>query len=357
MQNRVERLRKALAEQEVDALITENHENRFYISGFTGSTGWAIITQEEAIFVTDFRYIDQATAEAPLFQVVNNERKAVEAIGQQLERLGVKRLAFEKNHISVGTHEIWKASFSQVELVPTSGLIEDLRLYKDEAEMQIVKQAIKIADDAFTHILGYIRPGVRELDVALELEFFMRKQGAASSAFDIIVASGVRGALPHGRASEKVIQAGEMVTLDFGAYYNGYNSDITRTVSVGEPDPKMREIYEIVLRAQLNGVNKIKPGMTGKEADALTRDIIAEAGYGSAYGHSTGHGLGLEVHEQPNLSAASSTLLRPGMLVTVEPGIYLSDLGGVRIEDDLLITETGCEILTQSTKELLILPV
>ncbi len=357
MENRVERLRKALVEQGVDALITENHENRHYISGFTGSTGWAIITREEAVFVTDFRYVDQATEEAPLFQVINNERKPVEAIGQQLERLGVKRLAFEKNHISVGTHEIWQTSFSQVELVPTSGLIEELRLYKDEGEIKIVKQAMKIADDAFTHILGYIRPGVREIDVALELEFFMRKQGAASSAFDIIVASGVRGALPHGRASEKVIQAGEMVTLDFGAHYKGYNSDITRTVSVGEPNEKMKEIYDIVLRAQLNGVNKIKPGMTGKEADCLTRDIIAEAGFGPAYGHSTGHGLGLEVHEQPNLSAASSIVLKPGMLVTVEPGIYITDLGGVRIEDDVLITENGCEILTHSTKELLILPV
>ncbi|HZG14916.1 MAG TPA: Xaa-Pro peptidase family protein [Candidatus Bathyarchaeia archaeon] len=357
MQGRLERLRKALAEQEVDALITENKENRFYISGFTGSTGWAIITKDEAVFVTDFRYIDQATTEAPAFQVVDNERKALEAIGQQLQKLGVKRLAIEKNHISVGTFESWKEAFSTVELVPTSGLIENLRIYKDASELDIIKQAVKIADDAFAHVLNFIRPGVREIDVALELEFFMRKQGATGVGFDSIVASGVRGALPHGRASEKVIQAGEMVTLDFGAAYKGYNSDITRTVSVGEPSDKMREIYEIVLRAQLNCVNNIKPGMTGKEGDALTRDIIAAAGYGAAYGHSTGHGLGVEVHEQPNLSAVSHTVLQPGMLVTVEPGIYITDLGGVRIEDDVLITESGCEILTQSTKELLILPV
>jgi len=357
MQGRLERLRKALAEQGLDALITENKENRFYISGFTGSTGWAIITRDEAVFVTDFRYIDQATVEAPAFQVVDNERKALEAIGQQLQKLGVKRLAIEKNHISVGTYESWKEAFSNVELVPTSGLIENLRIYKDASELDIIKQAVKIADEAFAHVLNFIRPGVREMDVALELEFFMRKQGATGVGFETIVASGARGALPHGRASEKVIQAGEMVTLDFGAAYKGYNSDITRTVSVGEPSDKMREIYEIVLRAQLNCVNNIKPGMTGKEGDALTRDIIAAAGYGAAYGHSTGHGLGVEVHEQPNLSAVSHTVLQPGMLVTVEPGIYITDLGGVRIEDDVLITENGCEILTQSTKELLILPV
>jgi Xaa-Pro aminopeptidase len=357
MYRKLERLRGVLQQQGLDALITENQKNRRYISGFTGSTGWVIVTQEEALLVTDFRYVDQAAAEASHFTIVDNERKPVEAIAQALQKLGVKRLAFEKNHISVGVHETWKEAFTGVELVPTSGIIEELRMYKDESELDIIREAVRIADAAFTHILSYIRPGVREIDVAMELEFFMRRQGAASSAFDIIVASGVRGSLPHGRASEKVIEAGEMVTLDFGALYKGYNSDITRTVSVGEPHPKMKEIYEIVLRAQVNGVNQIKPGMTGKEADALTRDIITEAGYGSAYGHSTGHGLGLDVHELPNLSAASSVVLKPGMLVTVEPGIYISDLGGVRIEDDVLITESGCEILTQSTKELLILPV
>ncbi|MCK9909803.1 aminopeptidase P family protein, partial [Microbacteriaceae bacterium K1510] len=185
------------------------------------------------------------------------------------------------------------------------------------------------------HILSFIKPGVREIDVALEMEVFMRKQGADSSSFDIIVASGARGALPHGRASEKIIEKGDMVTLDFGALYKGYISDITRTVSVGEPDPKMKEIYDIVLRAQLNGVEKLKAGMTGKEADALTREIIREAGYAEAYGHSTGHGIGLEVHEGPGLSAANESVLKPGMVVTVEPGIYISGLGGVRIEDDV----------------------
>jgi Xaa-Pro aminopeptidase len=356
MSQRIEKLRKALAEQGVDAIITESPENRRYISGFTGSTGWAIVSAEHAVFVTDFRYIDQAKAECPGFAVVDHERKPVEAIYQQLKAIGVKKLAFEKK-LSYAVYEAWKEAFSGIELVPTSLLIEQLRLYKDEAEIATIRQAVKIADDAFSHILSFIKPGVREVDVALELEFFMRRQGAESSSFGIIVASGERGALPHGRASEKVIQAGEMVTLDFGALYKGYVSDITRTVAVGEPHPRMKEIYDIVLRAQINGVGKLQPGMSGKEADALTRDLITEAGYAENYGHGTGHGIGLEVHEGPSLSRASTYILQPGMVVTVEPGIYISGLGGVRIEDDVLITENGCEILTKSTKELIILPV
>jgi Xaa-Pro aminopeptidase len=356
LKQRLEKLRAVLEEIGADAFITEKGENRRYLSGFTGSTGWVIVTNKEAFLATDFRYVDQAKEQAPDVTVVNNERKPVEAIARILRESGVKRLAFESS-ISFATFQEWSKAFDGVELIPTSGAVEKLRMYKDESELAVIREAVRIADEAFTHILSYIKPGVRELDVALELEFFMRKRGATSSAFDMIVASGVRGAMPHGVASEKVIQAGEMVTLDFGALYKGYNSDITRTVSVGEPNPKLKEIYDIVLRAQMAGVQALRPGITGKEADAVTREIIAQAGYGDNYGHSAGHGLGMQVHELPNLSAVSPHVLEPGMLVTMEPGIYVSGLGGVRIEDDVLITEGGSEILTKSTKELLILPV
>ena len=193
------------------------------------------------------------------------------------------------------------------------------------------------------------------MEVANELEFFMRKQGAASSSFDIIVASGYRSALPHGVATDKVIEKGELVTLDFGAYYKGYCSDITRTVAVGEISDELKTIYDIVLEAQLRGMEGIKPGMTGKEADALTRDYITEKGYGEYFGHSTGHGIGLEIHEGPALSVRSDVVLEPGMVVTVEPGIYIAGLGGVRIEDDTVVTENGNESLTHSPKELIIL--
>ncbi|MED1793989.1 Xaa-Pro peptidase family protein [Brevibacillus nitrificans] len=356
MQQRLDKLREALANVGADALITEKAENRFYFSGFTGSAGWVVVTEKEAFLVTDFRYVEQAGEQAPHFTVVNNERKAVEAIAKLLKEKGVKRLAFESS-VSFQTHQEWSKAFDGVELVATSGLLEKIRMFKDESEMAIIREAVRIAEAGFAHIQSYIRPGVREEDVALELEFFMRKQGASGSAFDMIVASGPRGALPHGRASEKIIQAGEMVTLDFGAAYKGYNSDITRTLSVGEPSAKMKEIYDIVLRAQIAGVEALKPGVTGKEADAATRDIIAAAGYGDCYGHSAGHGLGIEVHELPSLSTVSTFVLEPGMLVTMEPGIYVSGLGGVRIEDDVLITAEGHEVLNKSTKELIILPV
>lgn len=356
MSKRVEKLREAMKELGVDAFLTENEINRRYLSGFTGTAGWLIVTMDDAALLTDFRYIDQATEQAAGFRIVNTQRKAISALQEEFGKLGVKKAAIESQLITLATYEEWKEAFSGVELVKTSGVVEKLRMYKDDEELAIVSEAVRIADEAFSHILSYIRPGVRELDVAMELEFTMRKLGASSSSFDIIVASGYRGALPHGVASEKVIEAGEMVTLDFGALYKGYASDLTRTVAVGEPHPEMRKIYEIVLQAQLAGL-QMKPGMSCKEADALTRDVITAAGYGEHYGHSAGHGLGLLVHELPNLSAASKQVLEPGMLVTMEPGIYVSGLGGVRIEDDVLITQDGCRILNKSTKELLILPV
>jgi Xaa-Pro aminopeptidase len=244
---------------------------------------------------------------------------------------------------------------TEAELVPVSGLVEKLRLIKTDAEIKILKEAAQIADAAFTHILSFIRPGVSELAVSNELEFFMRKQGAAASSFDIIVASGHRSALPHGVASEKLIETGEFVTLDFGAYYKGYCSDITRTITVGEPSQDLKDIYDVVLEAQLRGLDGIRAGVTGKEADALTRDYITEKGYGQYFGHSTGHGIGLEIHEGPGLSIRSDTVLEPGMAVTVEPGIYIAGLGGVRIEDDVIVTKEGNEILTHSPKELIIL--
>ena len=234
-------------------------------------------------------------------------------------------------------------------------MIEKLRMIKTDDEIRTIRRAAEIADEAFSHILTFIKPGVTELEVSNELEFFMRRLGASESSFDTIVASGKRSALPHGVATGKTIENGDMVTLDFGALYDGYVSDITRTVAVGEPTEELKKIYHIVLEAQMRACSALKPGMTGKEADAVARDYIKDHGYGEAFGHSTGHGIGLEVHEGPGLSFRSDTVLKPGMVVTVEPGIYVPGLGGVRIEDDVLITEDGCELLTSSPKELIIL--
>ncbi|MCM3757022.1 Xaa-Pro peptidase family protein [Sporosarcina aquimarina] len=348
------KLRELLVEKELDALLVTSGYNRRYMTGFTGTAGVAIISNDDAVFITDFRYMEQAADQIKDFRIVQHEKTIIEEVAQQVEQMKVKRLGFEKEDLTFGMYELYKSKVT-AELIPTAGLVEKIRIIKTPEELEVLKQAAKIADDAFTHICGFIKAGMTELEVSNELEFFMRKQGATSSSFDTIVASGVRGALPHGVATDKKIETGELVTLDYGALYNGYISDITRTVAVGEPSEKMREIYEITLAAQKLAVEGIKPGMTGIQADAIARDYIASKGYGDAFGHSTGHGIGLEVHEAPGLSFRSETVLEPNMTVTAEPGIYLPGIGGVRIEDDLVITENGCERLTHCTKELQIL--
>ncbi|MFC4558785.1 M24 family metallopeptidase [Virgibacillus kekensis] len=351
---KLNKLRKSLGENDIDAILITSPINRRYITGFTGTAGAVIVSQEHALFITDFRYIEQANEQAEGFEVIEHKKIIHEEIKDQLDRIKVQRLGFEQDHVTYSTFGQYNELFT-TELVPVSGIVEELRLVKTEDELTVMRQAAKIADDAFEHIKEFIKPGVREIDVSNELEFFMRKQGATSSSFDIIVASGYRSALPHGVASDKKIESGELVTLDYGALYNGYCSDITRTVAVGEINDKLRTIYNTVLEAQLRGVEGTKAGITGKEADALTRDYIKEKGYGDYFGHSTGHGLGMEVHEGPGLSFRSDKKLEKNMVVTVEPGIYVPNVGGCRIEDDIVITETGNERLTNSSKELFVL--
>ena len=351
---KIEQLRKLLEEQQLDALLITNPYNRRYMTNFTGSAGTAIISKDDAVFITDFRYMGQANDQLTGYRIVQHTETMIQEVANQVKEMKIETLGFEKEDLSYSQFEMYNKQVD-AKLVPVAGLVEKLRLIKTPEEIEVLKQAAAIADAAFVYICSVIQAGKTELEIANELEFFMRKQGATSSSFDIIVASGERGALPHGVASDKVIETGDLVTMDYGALYNGYISDITRTVAIGEPSAKLREIYEVTLRAQELGVEQIKPGMTGIEADAITRDYIKSKGYGEAFGHSTGHGIGLEVHEAPSLSSKSKTVLVPNMAVTVEPGIYLPGIGGVRIEDDILITETGNERLTKSTKELLIL--
>lgn len=351
---KLEKLRELLVAEEIDALLITNEFNRRYMTGFTGTAGLAIVSRTDAVFITDFRYTEQAAKEIENFRIVQHTKTIIEEVSAQVKSMGIKTLGFEKDDLSYGLFELYTKEV-QSELKPVSGLVEKLRMVKTKDELVILKKAAKIADDTFAHITNYIRPGISELDVSNELEMFMRKQGATSSSFSIIVASGIRSALPHGVASEKIIESGDFVTLDYGALYNGYISDITRTVAVGEPSEKLKEIYAVTLEAQELALKSIKPGMTGIEADAIARDYITSKGYGDAFGHSTGHGIGLEVHEAPGLSSKSTTVLKSNMAVTVEPGIYLPGIGGVRIEDDIVMTETGNERLTYAPKELLIL--
>ncbi|WP_078391699.1 M24 family metallopeptidase [Shouchella patagoniensis] len=346
-------LQQKLAENKVDGLLITSGINRRYATGFTGSAGALLLTENEALVITDFRYTEQATEQVSHCKIVKQNGTLAQEIASQAKKLNINCLGFEKNKVTYAEYELYQDLLPEMNLVPVSQLVESLRLIKTEEEIAVMKKAAKIADDAFTHIQGVIKPGVAEIDVSNELEFFMRKQGAVSSSFDIIVASGYRSALPHGVASDKKIEAGELVTLDYGAYYHGYCSDITRTLAVGDISNELKLIYETVRVAQELGMEGIKAGITGKEADSITRNYITSKGYGDYFGHSTGHGLGMEVHEGPGLAKSSDIVLKPGMVVTVEPGIYVPGVGGTRIEDDIVITNEGNQSLTHSSKELI----
>lgn len=352
-QERLARLRRLMEERGLPALLVTNATNRRYMTGFTGSSGYVLITGDRAMLLTDFRYMTQAPQQAAGYEVIEHAPKAAETIKDVLDKLKIGKLGFEQNDLTFGTYRSYAETLTGIELVPTDSLVETIRMIKDASEIAVLKEAAQLADRTFSHILGLLRPGVKESDIALEIEMFVRREGASSTSFETIVASGERSALPHGKASDRVLQQSEFVKMDFGAHYKGYCSDITRTVVLGAPTAKHKEIYEIVLEAQLAALAGIRPGMTGKEADAIARDIIRRHGYGDCFGHGLGHGLGLDIHEAPRLSVSGDTVLQPGMTVTVEPGIYVPGFGGVRIEDDIVITETGNERLTSSAKELI----
>ncbi|WP_299093349.1 Xaa-Pro peptidase family protein [uncultured Metabacillus sp.] len=353
--SKIKKLRSTFEDLEIDGIIIASPTNRRYMTGFTGTAGVVIISREEAVFVTDFRYVEQAACQAKGYNIVQYKEDLIAEIAKQVVSLGITKLGFEEEHLSYKEFRKYTEAIN-VSFVPTSGVVEKLREIKTEEEISAIKSAAAIGDIAFTHILNFIKPGITEKKVANELEFVMRRAGATSSAYDIIVASGYRSALPHGIASDKVIEKGDMVTLDFGAYYNGYRSDLTRTVAVGKPNGKLKEIYQVVLQALNKGVTGIRAGLTTNEVDALPRSYIQEKGYGDYFGHGAGHGIGLDIHENPFFSTRGKPQkIEAGMVVTIEPGIYIPDLGGVRIEDDLLVTESGNEVLTQSIRELTII--
>ncbi|MEX2415850.1 MAG: Xaa-Pro peptidase family protein [Paenibacillaceae bacterium] len=353
--HRLGKLRALLAEHNMDALLVTNAVNRQYMSGFTGSSGVLLITADKALLYSDFRYRTQAPGQAPSFEFIEHQANVMDAILESAVALHLPRIAFEAHDMSFETYSSYVNKLQGIELIPAGKWVEQLRMVKGEAELVIMREAALLADKTFNHIVGLLKPGMRELDIALEMEFYMRHHGATSSSFETIVASGERSALPHGVASDRILQYGEYVKLDFGAYYQGYCSDITRTVMLGRPTDRHRDIYQIVLEAQQATLEQIRPGMTGREADAIARNIITKHGYGDLFGHGTGHGLGMEIHESPRLSLTGDTVLEPGMTVTVEPGIYIAGFGGVRIEDDVVITSTGVDILTHATKDFIVI--
>ncbi len=353
--HRLEQLRAKMAEQDLQALVVGSDSNRRWLSGFTGSAGTVVIGREQAWLLVDFRYIEQAGLEAAGFLSVQ-----VEDVRKQLDSLcreqGIRRAGFESAHVSVCAWEKLREAVADVEWVPTLKWVEEARGCKDEAEIALLAKAAAIADDAFAAVLPYIRPGVTEREIALELEFIMRRLGAERVSFPPIVAAGARGAMPHAAPSEKAIAAGDLVTLDFGGVWQGYCSDLTRTVAVGRVDARQREIYELVLQAQQAALAAVAAGKSGREVDAVARDFLTASGYGEAFGHGLGHGIGLDVHEEfPRLSRTWEDQLRPGMVCSVEPGIYLPGWGGVRIEDLVVVTAGGCRVLSQAPKDLQVL--
>lgn len=353
-ERRLQRLRAILAQEGVPALLVGSPYNRRYLTGFWGTAGYVLITADRQLLLVDFRYVEQAKEQAPAFEVRRFDRFG-ETLKQVLAELNLREVGFEKAHVTYQQLEALQAAAEGVAWKPVGPVVERLRAVKEPEELARIQEACRLADAAFERILQVLRPGITEREVALELEFFMRRQGADGVSFDPIVAAGPRGALPHARPTDAVLQAGQLVVLDFGCIVDGYCSDITRTVVIGKADGRAREIYELVLRAQEAALEAVKAGADQVAVDQAARAVIEAAGYGDQFGHGLGHGVGLEVHEDPprlNRTAPSQPL-EAGMVHSVEPGVYLPGWGGVRIEDLVQVTEDGCRILTQSSKELL----
>lgn len=352
---RLEKLRVQIRKHKLDGVFITRRENYMYFSGFTGTSAFLVITENDAVLITDFRYTQQAGNQAPSFEVIEYKGSLVIALNEVLKSRDVGRLGFEDTHMTVDKYNEYKNKLTVREMASVGGWVDEIRQVKDSTEIKVMKRAMKIADDTFAHILKYLKPGVAEIEIAAEMEHFMRRQGASGPSFDTIVASGKRSSMPHGVASEKRLEMGDAVTLDYGALYNGYCSDITRTVFLGQPDPVLKKIYGIVLEAQELAIAGAKKGMVGKEVDLIARDHIAKAGYGDYFGHGLGHGVGLEIHEEPRFSPSGNIKMKNGMVITVEPGIYLPGVGGVRIEDVVVIRNDKPLNLTGAPKDLMVL--
>ena len=355
MKERVTHLASQLQERELDAVLISAPENRRYLSGFTGSTGYLLVTPERQVLFTDSRYTEQAGNQSPHFEVIQM-KAGLAWLLDTLKETGVKKIGFESDNMTVGSYNRVLDAIKEDEalggtsLIATSGITEELRTFKDKEELAQLQKAIDASDQAMELVCPAIEAGMTEKEVAWRMEVAMREFGADNISFDTIVAAGPNGAVAHHRPSDSAIRAGQPIVIDMGAQVGGYCSDITRTVVVGEPDEMFHRIYNIVLGAQLTAIHTVRPGMTGEDCDGLSRDVIAEAGYGDNFGHSLGHGVGLAVHEKPRVGPRSQDTLKPDMVFTVEPGIYLTGWGGVRIEDIVILGEEGATPLSKAGK-------
>lgn len=352
--DRIQKLRGLFAEKGIDGMLISQPFNRYYLSGFYGSDGYLLITAKQLIIIVDSRYTEQAKRQSPDFTLFDLVGKMEEWFSNLVSSLDIKRLGFESGDVTYALYrqmtEILQKKQLPLQLIQTDGIAESLRVIKEPEEIELINKAVAISDLAIAHIQQIIKPGMTELQVAWEIEKYMRENGSETVPFELIIAAGTNSALPHARPSEKVIQSGDPVVIDIGAKYKYYTSDITRTLCVGTPDKTFRKVYDTVLGAQLAAIALVKENMTGEAADNTARTVIAESGYGDKFGHSLGHGIGLETHESPRLAKRSVDKLVNGMVFSIEPGIYLPEWGGVRIEDTVVMEKGKVKVLSKAEK-------
>ncbi|MFH2011185.1 MAG: aminopeptidase P family protein [Pseudomonadota bacterium] len=347
----VKKLKERLENYNLDAILVSNLDNVRYLSDFTGSEGTILVSRNGNYFLTGTRYTTQASEQTNGFIIREYDNRELE-IEELALKLNIKSLGFEPQYVTFEFYNKLLEKLQDTKLIPIAEGLDDIRDKKEDYELKLIKEAIRIASESYLEILGRIKIGVEEREIALETEHLMRKKGAEKVSFDTIVASGKRSALPHGIATSKKIKKGEFVVIDFGARYQGYYSDETQTLVVGKPTTKQKKIYQIVKEAQERAFEAIKPGVSGKKVDSTARDYINKAGFGKYFGHGTGHGVGLAVHEMPHISPLGRGIIEEGMVFTIEPGIYIPKWGGVRIEDMVRVTSNGYERLTFLPKEL-----
>ena len=355
LKNRQSRLKRFFEEYALQAVLFTDLKNIRYLCGFSGTEGVLLVAQNQSWFLCDSRYTAQAAEEVKNAEIMECGAVRIDTIAALASENGLKRIGFEAAHTTVSAFRRMSEKLSGVELVEIGTALDDIRICKDHTEIEQLSLVATLSSLSLAAVLENIKPGVREIDIAQALEFEMRRRGADGKAFDFIVASGERGAMPHGKASDKIIEAGDLITIDFGALKNGYHSDETVTVACGKPQIRAQEIHSIVRIAHDLAIQAVKPGINCKDLDEVARSHIRARGYGDYFGHGLGHGLGLEIHEMPTLSPRSTAVLEEGMVVTIEPGIYIPGFGGVRIEDTVVVTGDGCTVLTSADKQLLIL--
>jgi len=351
---RRDKIRRLLRKNSVDALLVTNFTNVGYLTGFTGDDSYLLITSKKDFILSDERYTTQLEEECPDIEVSvrGPSKKMLSAVSRLLKSVKTKRLAIEASSMTVALHEALQGAVKGCELVPATGWVEGLRVVKDREEIARTRVACDQARRAFEVVRASLTPDLTELQVAADLEYQARRFGGKCMSFPPIVATGARAALPHANPTEQRLECADFTLIDWGVNEGLYVSDLTRILVTGKISPKLRKVYGVVLKAQVAAIKAIRPGVTCEAVDQVARSIIVKAGYGKRFGHGLGHGTGLEVHEAPRLSQGQSTVLVPGMIVTVEPGIYLPGWGGVRIEDDILVTRDGYEVLTSVPKEL-----